>query len=128
MSSNKKRSRGNKIQSIKYYRYETKGGKKVRIEIASKPKQLHLPMGFPQVDQKLSDMTGRETTHFNMVVSYAGEGELEGVIEIPEVIVHASNRATLIRKAARVLTEKHGFRCPVISIPAPSKRIEGIVL
>lgn len=128
--SNRKRTRGRNVQSIKYYRYEMRNGKKIRIEVAGKPKQIHHPAGFPDTDTKLSDMRNRNVTPFNMSVSYVGDGELEGVVamESEDVIVHAYNRATLVRKTKRILTEKHGFMCPVINLPKPSERIEGIVI
>ena len=40
MNSNKARTRGNKIQSIKYYRYEMRNGERIRIEIKGPAKQV----------------------------------------------------------------------------------------
>lgn len=127
---NRKRTRGRNIQSIKYYRYEMRNGKRVRIEVVGEPKQIHHPAGFPDTDTKLSDVRSRNTTSFNMDISYIGGGELEGIVksESVNVVVHAGNRATLIRKAQRILTEKYGFMCPIINIPKPSERIEGVVI
>jgi hypothetical protein len=85
---------------------------------------------WPHVDTKGSDIKGRFQTHFAMAISYVGDGELEGIVDAKSVnvVVHAGNRATLVRKAKRELTEKHGFVCPVINLPKPSVRIEGVVL
>jgi hypothetical protein len=58
-------------------------------------------------------------TYFDMSITDIGE-ELEGVIVEPEIIVHAGNRATLIRKAERELRQNHGILRPVVKTKAPS--------
>lgn len=58
-------------------------------------------------------------TYFNMSISDIGE-ELEGVIVKPDVIVHAENRATLIRKAERQLREKHQVSHPIVAAKVPT--------
>jgi hypothetical protein len=127
--SNRKRTSGRKVQTIKCAETIVVKGKKVNNPEAGRLKQIkHMPLpARPTTVTHNPSRTGK-TTVFEMSVTYAGEGELQGIIEAPEVIVHAGNRANLIRRAQRVLREKHGVRNPAISIPAPSNRIEGIVL
>jgi hypothetical protein len=60
------------------------------------------------------------TTYFNMSIVSVDKSELEGIISEPEIIVHAENRATLIRKAERELREKHNIQRPVVKTQIPS--------
>jgi hypothetical protein len=129
--NNRKRTSDRNIQTVKYYRYEMRDGKKVRAEqIVNKQKQVRHAPGFADTDTKGSDTKGKPVVYFDMAITYIGGGELEGIVDPDSVnvIVHASNRATLVRKAKRELTEKDGFICPVINLPKPSVRIEGVVL
>lgn len=59
-------------------------------------------------------------TRVNMSIADIGENELEGITSDPEVVIHADNRATLIRKAQRELREKHNIPRPVVMTKVPS--------
>jgi hypothetical protein len=59
-------------------------------------------------------------TDFDMSINDIGEGELEGIVSDPEIVVHAQNRPTLIRKAERELREKHSISRPVVRTKVPS--------
>lgn len=80
--------------------------------------------------QKLDERKPLSKFHLtvDMAISYIGNGELEGSIANPDVVVHATNRATLIRKAKRQLNEKYRIGSVWIVVPKPSKIIEGVVL
>jgi hypothetical protein len=115
------------------YYVSTHIGKKVGDEIIRVRRKVACKVGirFPKIEAKLSDTRGRYVNYFKMDISYVGDGELEGILHSNngvEIIVHARNRANLVRKARRVLHEKHGINNPICSIPKPSVRIEGVVL